>query len=165
MRGDVPSIVAVATFLYEYAKVSGLYANPYKTSVYYGGVSQEVKYQIGALTGYSEDQFPFRYLGITMNPGRLARGMFQAMVDKVQASIQHLTGNLLSYVGKLQLINSVLFGLENYWCSTLLLPKVVAKLVNKLCKNYFWGTPSGQRKTTFQSWGSIFALWQEGGFN
>ncbi|XP_074318872.1 uncharacterized protein LOC141655704 [Silene latifolia] len=130
---------------------SGPHDNLSKTSIYYGGVSQEVKSQIGTLIGYSEEQFSIRYLGITMNPGRLAPGMFQAMVDKIQASIKHWTGNLLSYAGKMQLINSVLFGLENFWCSALLLPKVVAKLVNKLCKNYFWGTPSGQRKMTFQS--------------
>ncbi|XP_074291410.1 uncharacterized protein LOC141618203 [Silene latifolia] len=73
--------------------------------------------------------------------------------------------NLLSHAGKMQLINSVLFGLENFWCSALLLPQVVIKLVNKLCKNYFRGTPTGQRKMTFQSWGSICAPWQKGGFN
>ncbi|XP_074290572.1 uncharacterized protein LOC141617289 [Silene latifolia] len=150
MRGDVPSVAAVATCLGDFAKCSGLYANPSKTSVYYGGVGDEIKQQIGALTGYVEEQFPFRYLGIILHPGRLAPGLYKAMLDKIQKAIHHWTGNLLSYAGKLQLINAVLFGLENFWSSALFLPKVVIKLVNKLCKDYFWGTPPGKRKMTFQ---------------
>ncbi|XP_074306171.1 uncharacterized protein LOC141641408 [Silene latifolia] len=106
-----------------------------KTSIYYGGVAEDVRKQIGVLTGYSEEQFPFRYLGVTLNPE------------------------------KLQLINSILFGLENYWCSDLLLPKVVVNLINKLCKDYFWGTQPGKHKMIFQRWHSICSPWQEGGFN
>ncbi|XP_074277508.1 uncharacterized protein LOC141601139 [Silene latifolia] len=87
------------------------------------------------------------------------------MVDKIQSAIHHWTGNLLSYVGELKLINSVLFGLENYLCSALLLPKIVTKLVNKLCKDYFWGIPTGKRKMIFQSWKSVCFPWSEGGLN
>ncbi|XP_074319365.1 uncharacterized protein LOC141656392 [Silene latifolia] len=138
VRGDVPSVAAVSQCLSDFARISGLHANPAKTSIYFGGVDEAIRKQIGDLTGYSEERFPFRYPG---------------------------TGNLLSYAGKLQLITSVLFGLENCWCSALLLPKIVAKLVNELCKNYFWGIPNGKRKMIFQSWKSICSPWSEGGFN
>ncbi|XP_074262977.1 uncharacterized protein LOC141585829 [Silene latifolia] len=116
MRGDVPSVVDVAQCLDEFASVSGLHANPAKTSIYYGGVAEDVRKQIGVLTGYSEEQFPFRYLGVTLNPDRLAPGMFKVMIDKIQSSIHHWTGNLPSYAGKLQLINSVFVWLGKLLC-------------------------------------------------
>ncbi|XP_074300962.1 uncharacterized protein LOC141632303 [Silene latifolia] len=165
MRGDTPSVAAVATCLDSFASISGLYANPAKTNIYYGGVDDEVKRQINALTGYIEDAFPFRYLGITLNPGRLTSSMFNMMVDKIQGSIHHWSGNLLSYAGKLQLINAVVFGLENFWCSVLLLPSHIIKLVNKLCKDYFWGTCGQQRRMVFKSWSSICKPCIEGGYN
>ncbi|XP_074314395.1 uncharacterized protein LOC141649609 [Silene latifolia] len=71
----------------QFASISGLYANPSKTSIYYGGVTDDIKQQIEAATGYSEAKFPFRYLGVTLNPGRLAPDMFRGMMDKIQAAI------------------------------------------------------------------------------
>ncbi|XP_074314092.1 uncharacterized protein LOC141649297 [Silene latifolia] len=165
VRGDTPSVVAAANCLDSFASISGLYANPAKTSIYYGGVHDEMKRQIKVLTGYTEDAFPFRYLGITMNPGRLSSSMFNTMVDKIQGSIHHWSGNLLSYAGKLQLINAVVCGLENFWCSVLLLPSHIIKIVNKFCKDYFWGTLGMQRRMTFKSWSSICKPWIEGGYN
>ncbi|XP_074290304.1 uncharacterized protein LOC141617035 [Silene latifolia] len=100
-----------------------------------------------------------------MNPGRLSPSMFNIMIDKIQGSIHHWSSNLLSYAGKLQLINAVVFGLENFWCSVLLLPSHIIKIVNKLCKDYFWGISGKQRRMTFKGWSSICKPWLEGGYN
>ncbi|XP_074271037.1 uncharacterized protein LOC141594956 [Silene latifolia] len=67
--------------------------------------------------------------------------------------------------GKVQLLNSVIFGLTNFWCATALLPKNIIKALNKLCKDFFWSIEDGQRRLIFKSWKSICSPWQEGGFN
>ncbi|XP_074282933.1 uncharacterized protein LOC141607480 [Silene latifolia] len=100
-----------------------------------------------------------------MNPGRLSPTINNLMIDKIQGAIQHWSCNFLSYAGKLQLINAVVFGLENFWCSALLLPLYVTRMVNKLCKDFFWGIIAGQRNMSYKSWNSICAPWGEGGFN
>ncbi|XP_074278049.1 uncharacterized protein LOC141601653 [Silene latifolia] len=89
MRGDVPSVVTVVESLGQFASISGLHANPSKTSIYFGGVTDDIKQQIEAATGYSEAKFPFRYLGVTLNLGRLTPDMFRGMMDKIQAAIHH----------------------------------------------------------------------------
>ncbi|XP_074266896.1 uncharacterized protein LOC141590188 [Silene latifolia] len=64
-------------------------------------------------------------------------------LDTVKAAILNNTGYTegtfpFIYLGMLQLINSVIFGLENFWCTGLLLPMGVAKLIYKLRKYLFW---------------------------
>ncbi|XP_074313984.1 uncharacterized protein LOC141649188 [Silene latifolia] len=91
--------------------------------------------------------------------------MYGVLINKIQASIQHWSSSSLSYAGKLQLLNSVIFGLENFWCANALLPQSILKLINKLCKNFFWTKDNVQRKMVMNSWASICSPKAEGGFN
>ncbi|XP_074306146.1 uncharacterized protein LOC141641380 [Silene latifolia] len=91
--------------------------------------------------------------------------MFDSLITKVQQKIHHWSAKLLSYACKVQLINDVLFGLENFWCTSALQPKEVIKKLNRLCKDYFWGIVDGGRKLVFKKWSQICAPWNRGGFN
>ena len=39
------------------------------------------------------------------------------------------------------------------------------KLINKHCRNFFWGISHDEKKMIFKSWDSICKPWIEGGFN
>ncbi|XP_074288949.1 uncharacterized protein LOC141614094 [Silene latifolia] len=103
--------------------MSGLCANPEKTNIYMGGVRDDIKKGILQATGFMEGDFPFRYLGVPLNDGKLNKGMFADLLNRVQKALQHWSTYKLSYAGKIRLLNSVIFGMEQYWCSTLLIPK------------------------------------------
>ncbi|XP_074320736.1 uncharacterized protein LOC141657402 [Silene latifolia] len=60
---------------------------------------------------------------------------------------------------------STLFGLENYWCKTLLLPKALVKLLNKFCRNYLWHNSVENQKIYMKSWATCCCPWEEGGLN
>ncbi|XP_074271262.1 uncharacterized protein LOC141595191 [Silene latifolia] len=147
-----------------YIFLSGLQANVDKTEIYFGGVSPSIKSQILITSGFSEGSFPFRYLGLPLNTARTTVDMYGILVNKIQASIQHWSSKLLSYAGRLQLLNSVVFGIENFWCASVLLPKSVLKTINKLCKNFFWNIKATDKKMIVKSWSSICAPTNEGGF-
>ncbi|XP_074296593.1 uncharacterized protein LOC141626905 isoform X2 [Silene latifolia] len=100
-----------------------------------------------------------------LGPSRYVATIFDPLITKIQYSIQHWTTNLLSYAGKIQLINAVVFGLENFWCSSCLVPKEVVKKINRLCKKIFGGIPEGNIRIVFQRWANICAPWDRGGFN
>ncbi|XP_074318554.1 uncharacterized protein LOC141655368 [Silene latifolia] len=91
--------------------------------------------------------------------------MFADLLSKVQGALNHWTTYKISYAGKISLINSVTFGLEQFWCSTLLLPKGVLRLINKFCKKILWNFEEGQRKLIMKSWASCCSPYQEGRFN
>ncbi|XP_074313524.1 uncharacterized protein LOC141648702 [Silene latifolia] len=69
------------------------------------------------------------------------------------------------YLGKVNLINTVIFGLEQFWCSTLLIPKGVIKQITKFCRNFLWNTDEGTKKLIMKSWASCCKPVHEGGFN
>ncbi|XP_074289206.1 uncharacterized protein LOC141614355 [Silene latifolia] len=164
IRGDVPSVQAVSQTLNLFSSWSGLQANVNKTEIYFGGVPPSIKSQILLTSGFSEGSFPFRYLGLPLNTARTTVDMYGILVNKIQASIQHWSSKLLSYAGRLQLLNSVVFGIENFWCASALLPKSVLKTINKLCKNFFWNIRATEKKMIVKSWSSICAPTTEGGF-
>ncbi|XP_074301542.1 uncharacterized protein LOC141632942 [Silene latifolia] len=165
VRGDVPSVKAATQTLDEFAQLSGLYANPDKTNIYMGGVSAGVQEAILEETKFVQGEFPFRYLGVPLNEGRLNKEMFADLLNNIQKALHHWANYRLSYAGKLSLINTVIFGLEQFWCSTLLIPKGVIKLVTKFCRQFLWGTEEGQRKLIMKSWSSCCKPHVEGGFN
>ncbi|XP_074283819.1 uncharacterized protein LOC141608356 [Silene latifolia] len=90
------------------------------------------------------------------------------MYDPIILKVQHLVGScavkFLSYAGKTEVLNSMVYGLENFWCGSLLLPQNVCATITKLCKQLFWGYQEGQRKLIFKDWASICSPWSEGGF-
>ncbi|XP_074315836.1 uncharacterized protein LOC141652088 [Silene latifolia] len=116
-------------------------------------------------TGYVEGSFPVKYLGIPLLTSRLSQHMFLPLLDKIRSKITSWANNFLSYSGKLQLINSVIFGLHNFWGASIILPKGIVKAVNKLCKDFLWGIKEGDRRLVFKSWDSFCLPRKEGGVN
>ncbi|XP_074300671.1 uncharacterized protein LOC141631969 [Silene latifolia] len=165
VRGDVPSATAAAQALADFGKVSGLLANVDKTNIYFGGVSGQVKQSIMAKTGYTEGDLPFKYLGLPLHDSKLTVSMYEELLCKIKNSVQHWTTKLLSYAGRLQLLNSIFFGLENYWTSITLLPKTIIKILNQCCRDYLWNVQDNTHKLYMKSWKSCCCPWAEGGFN
>ncbi|XP_074300666.1 uncharacterized protein LOC141631964 [Silene latifolia] len=118
-----------------------------------------------ATTGYTEGLLPFKYLGLPLHDSKLTVSMYEDLICKVRNSIHHWTTKLLSYAGRLQLLNSIFFGLENYWTSTLVLPKTILKILNQCCRDYLWNVHDNTPKLYMKSWKSYYCPWAEGGFN
>ncbi|KAK9677027.1 hypothetical protein RND81_11G117000 [Saponaria officinalis] len=163
VRVDIPSVEAAKTALEEFAACSGLYPNLEKTEIYFGGVGKQVRELILAQTDFVEGKFPFRYLGVPLNASRITIDMYNVLLTRIQSSTQHWSSHLLSYAGKIQLINTIVFGLESYWSASLLILKGLIKRITKLCKDFFWAG-GGNTRMTFKSWSSICLPWDEGGF-
>ena len=47
------------------------------------------------------------------------------------------------------LINSVLMGIYGFWASIFIIPSEVIKEVEKLCRNFLWGTDETYRKVPY----------------
>ncbi|XP_074287888.1 uncharacterized protein LOC141613053 [Silene latifolia] len=157
-RGDLPSVQKVAEIL------KSLNANFEKSEAYFGGVNSVLKQHILNAIGLKKESFHFRYLGLPIHPSRLTSTMYDPIVQKIQHLVRSCAVKFLSYASKIEVLNSMVFGLENFWCGRLLLPHNVCIIITKLCKQLFWGYQEGQRKLVFKSWASICSPWSEGGF-
>lgn len=62
----------------------------------------------------------------------------QPLVEKITSKIKSWTEKFLTFAGRLQLIDSVLNNMINYWLSVFFLPKKVIKAVERLYSSYLW---------------------------
>ncbi|XP_074296877.1 uncharacterized protein LOC141627534 [Silene latifolia] len=131
----------VLNTLNDFSKWSGLSANTDKTDIYFGGVTAAIKHQ-------AKSSCILVFLRVP-SP------------SDILASLYTAPETLLIIMSSL--LNSRIFGLTNFSCATALLPKNVVKLINKLCKNFFWNHEDGHRKLVFKSWSDICSPWNEGG--
>ncbi|KAK9756044.1 hypothetical protein RND81_01G069400 [Saponaria officinalis] len=116
-------------------------------------------------TPSSEGSFPFKSLGVPLHSSRLSKHMYQPLLAKIRDKINNWTNGYLSYAGRLQLINSVIFGLEAFWCASFLLPRGVIREIDRLCHSFLWGQNDGQHKLVFLRWSNVCRPRRQGGFD
>jgi len=68
------------------------------------------------------------------------------MVDKVRNKLSNLKGKLISMVGQVCLIKSVLSTLPLYYLSFFRVPKCVSNELIKIQRSFLWGWGSTDRK-------------------
>jgi len=77
------------------------------------------------------------------------------LVEKITTRISTWTTRHLSYAGRLQLINSVIFSLRTYWSSMFILPKKIIKQIEALCRNFLWSQTIDYQKAPQVTWDTI----------
>jgi hypothetical protein len=82
-------------------------------------------------------QYPFRNLGIPMNHRKLGNRDWKAVEESFQKKLSRWKGKLLSYDGRLVLINSVLSSLAMYMMSFFEVPKGILKKLDFYRSNFF----------------------------
>ena len=107
------------------------------------------------IIGFAEGHLPFRYLGLPITTSRLTKGEWRILVDKITAKILVWTSRHISYVGRLVLVNIVLFGMFNFWAQVVIIPEEVVTQVIKIYRNFLWGGSVGYKRAPYVAWGTI----------
>jgi len=89
-------------------------------------------------SGFLEGSFPFRYLGVPLSSHRLMASQFSPLLHKLESAIQGWMGKLLSYAGRLELLQSVIHGMVQFWINIIPLPFTVIHQITCLCRNFLW---------------------------
>ena len=93
--------------------------------------------EIQQQTGFKLGKLPVRYLRVPLVTRRLTERDCEPFVEKITTRIKLWMSKFLSYAGRLQLIQSVIARIQNYWCKHFVLPKGIIKKVNKICSSFF----------------------------
>ncbi|XP_060216801.1 uncharacterized protein LOC132644239 [Lycium barbarum] len=59
------------------------------------------------------------------------------------------------YLGRIQLIKAMLFGVQAYWAQLFLLPKKVMKLIEAVCRSYLWTGEATISKRALVAWDKV----------
>ena len=140
-RGDLSSIGIIMDCLHEFHAMSGLAVSEQKSSIFLASVPESERGALIERTGFKMGTFPFRYLGIPMCPHGLRAIDYKPLVDKLRGYLSAWSKKALSFAGRLEMISSVLQGVEGFWLSILPVPRVVRDQVVAVCRNYLWRCP------------------------
>ena len=162
-RGDLSSLQVLMEKFGNFSKASGLKMNPSKCELYFGGVTDNIKTEMLSSLGFKEGLLPFKYLGVPLASRKLSTTQCQPLIDKMVSKIKHWSSRLLSYSGRVQLIKSVLFAVQNYWSQVFPLTQKVIKIVESICRQFLWiGTVENHKKSPI-AWEFVCSPNSEGG--
>lgn len=164
-RGDVVSVLKLKEKFDMFSEALGLKANMTKSQVYFGGVKTNIQTDILLALGYEKGELPFKYLGVPLSIKRLTAQQCKPLVEKITARITSWMAKSLTYDGRLQLIKSVLFGVQAYWSQLFLLLKKVIKLIEAICRSYLWSGEANITKKTLVAWDKVCLPKSAGGLN
>jgi len=108
---------------------------------------------------------PFRYLGVPLATKKLSIVQWQPLIDRIVAKISSWTAKKLSYAGRVQLVRTVIFGVQAYWAQIFVLPAKVMKIIQAYCRSYIWSGANVITKRALVSWDKVCTPKSAGGLN
>lgn len=84
--------------------------------------------------------FPFEYLGAPIGSNSSKKKHWVPLTKKVRTKLAMWKSTVLSKAGRLVLIKAVLDSLPTYWLGMFKIPVGVAKELEKVKRNFFWGS-------------------------
>lgn len=164
-RGDQESAAMLFDCFQMFSSVSGLIENQGKSTVYFGGVNEDIHEQILQYTGFKKGELPFKYLGIPLCTKKVSVNQCQSLIEKIVGRINTWTKKFLSYAGRLQLVQSILTSIQTFWSEIILLPKKVIQKVETICKRFLWTGNIQHKGKALVAWEKVCKPKSAGGLN
>ncbi|XP_062080108.1 uncharacterized protein LOC133784851 [Humulus lupulus] len=155
IQGSLAAVRVVKEVLDSFASATGLSINSGKSHVFFGGVSNTDRTRIAHELNLTEGLFPLNYLGVPMRPTKWKHEDCEVILQKFCLKIQNWASRHLSLAGRIQLINSVLLGLRNYWMSIFVFPQSIVKEIEKICRGFLRGSAGQRSKLHVPSWQKV----------
>lgn len=162
-HGSFRSIEAVHYTLQKFSAISGLQANPLKTSVFFSGIDKGTCQAIVHLTRFKEGKLPVKYLGVPLLSTLLTYSDCIPLIERISSRIKSWLSRFLSFAGRLQLIHSVLFSIQVFWSSVFILPRRVILEVEKQLRAFLWTGTDTNLSGAKVNWDTVCLPKQEGG--
>lgn len=83
----------------EFSKASGLVANNDKSSIYFGGVTNDIQQEIIETLRFVKGVLPIKYLGVPLSIKKLTIVQCYPLLEKMIGRITSWTSRFLSYAG------------------------------------------------------------------
>ena len=161
--GSEESLAGIMSILEEFKAVSGLRINKEKTGLLLDGGCSARCQEMAERLGIKQGALPIRYLGVPLSAKKVKKSDFQPLLDKVLLRFNSWTVRHLSFAGRFQLIQAVIYSTISFWASIFIIPKECIHLLEHMCNAFLWrGAPTTARGVKV-SWISVCTPKEAGG--
>lgn len=134
-----------------------------KSSIFYADVDIPTKTRLHSILPIPEGSLPGKYLGVPLISSRSKVSDCSQLRSKILSRIQSWSNKSLTYGGRVQLVNSVLFSIQVYWASIFMLPQKVVQDLEQLLRAFLWSGSELKHSGAKVSWKDICVPKEEGG--
>ncbi|RVX07536.1 putative ribonuclease H protein [Vitis vinifera] len=142
--------------------VSGLRINLAKSEIIPVGEVEEILEMAVAL-GCKVGQLPSTHLGLPLGASNKATFVWDGVEERVRWKLALWKRQYISKGGRITLIKSTLASMPLYQLSLFCMPKIVARRLEKLQRDFLWGGGSMERKAHLVNWERVCAGKKKGG--
>ncbi|KAK5840215.1 hypothetical protein PVK06_009102 [Gossypium arboreum] len=93
--------------------------------------------------------------GVPLLHDRVTKSTLNFVVEKVRRKLQNWEARKLSFAGRVTLAQSVLLAIPNYFMQSLLVPKEVCDEIERIVRQFIWGSLAGHPKVALVGWETI----------
>lgn len=161
--GTLRSIEGILNIFTEFAAISGLRISLEKTTIFLAGQSATLRAAITARFPFEYGSLPVRYLGLPLLTKRMSLSDCMPLIEKIRMRISSWKHRFLSYGGRLQLLQSVIASLTNFWIAAFRLPRACVTEIEKICSAFLWSGPDLNPRKAKIRWSDVCKPKQEGG--
>jgi hypothetical protein len=161
-NGSRQGLSSLMGLLQKYGSCSGQFISPNKCKFYSAG-SPQIKNRIASILGFHHGSTPFNYLGVPIFSGKPQKHHLQGIADRVLSKLASWKGSLLSIMGRVQLVKSVIQSMLLYSFKIYKWPSNLLKLLDQSMRNFVWAGDIRIRKLVTVSWAKTCSDIKEGG--
>jgi hypothetical protein len=162
MDHDIEQAKNLKLLLCVFDQLSGLKINFHKSELFCYGEAKKYHDQYIELFGCGMRKHPSKYRGIPMHYKKLNNADWKVVEEKIK-KLSCWKVKMLSYGGKLILINSVLSSLALFMLSFYEVPKGILYKLDFYRSKFFWQGDSNKKKYRLTKWSIICRPKEQGG--
>lgn len=104
-----------------------------------------------------------KYLGMPVLQKRINKETFGEILERISSRLAGWKGKMLILAGRITLTKAVISSIPVHSMSTIKLPASILNKLDKVSRNFLWGSSTGERKLHLVSWKIVCRPKGEGG--
>lgn len=151
-KADHKTCVPVRDALDSFCSLSGQKISNDKSRVFFSpNVPAHIGEELCDILGFQSTPFLGKYLGFPIKHTSIPQD-FGFVIDRVQSKLTGWKAHLLSFAGRLVLTLAVTSAISNYAMKSAALSPKVLHSIDRLSRNFLWGSSNHKKKLHLVSW-------------
>ncbi|KAL4644554.1 hypothetical protein ACB092_02G172800 [Castanea dentata] len=163
-RADSTNCRSVRDAIDEFCMVFGQKVNTTKSKVYFSSnIEREQRMELCNILGFRSTANLGSYPGFPLRHASSSNQDLSFIIDRVKQKLVGWKANLLSFAGHRILIQASISAIPSYVMQINHLPSRISDNLDRLSRNFLWGTCETKRKIHWIGWAKVTRPKEEGG--